>query len=128
MMIANIMNLHPLPPPSTHPKRWSKPPTLLLGLNWTPPHSKLDYYISPAQEMTLKDIQSLIGLLNLSCSVVVPGRAFLRRLIDLTHGIRLPHHLIKLSRAEAFRRELLQFPTKSLCSKRRIYLYRLGSE
>jgi hypothetical protein len=25
------------------------------------------------------------------------GRAFLRRLIDLTHGVRLSHHLIKLN-------------------------------
>jgi hypothetical protein len=27
----------------------------------------------------------------------MPGRAFLRRLIDLTHGIRLSHHLIRLN-------------------------------
>ena len=50
------------------------------------------------KKITLKEIQSLIGLLNFACSVVVPGRAFLRRLIDLTHGIRLPHHLIRLNR------------------------------
>ena len=29
-------------------------------------------------------IQSLTGLLNFACAVVIPGRAFLRRLIDLT--------------------------------------------
>lgn len=33
---------------------------------------------------TLKDMQSLIGFLNFACSVVQPGRAFLRRLINLT--------------------------------------------
>jgi hypothetical protein len=43
-------------------------------------------------------LQSLIGLLNFACSVIIPGRAFLRRLIDLTHGIRLSHHFIKLNR------------------------------
>ncbi|KAI8515695.1 hypothetical protein Bbelb_065080 [Branchiostoma belcheri] len=33
---------------------------------------------------SLKEIQSLVGLLNHVCQVVSPGRAFLRRLIDLT--------------------------------------------
>lgn len=46
---------------------------------------------------TLKDLQSLIGLLNFSCSVVVPGRAFLRRLIDLTCGLSEPNSKIQLS-------------------------------
>ena len=41
-------------------------------------------------------MQSLIGLLNFACSVV-PGRAFLRRLIDLTKGIRCASHFIRLS-------------------------------
>lgn len=50
-------------------------------------------------KVTLKQMQSLIGLLNFTCSVVLPGRPFLRRLIDLTIGIRKPHHLIRLTRA-----------------------------
>ena len=50
------------------------------------------------KKITLREIQSLIGLLNFACSVIIPGRAFLRRLIDLTHGIRLSHHLIRLNR------------------------------
>ena len=44
----------------------------------------------------LKELQSLIGLLNFTCQVIVPGRAFLRRLIDLTKGVRQPHHHIRL--------------------------------
>lgn len=48
------------------------------------------------ESTTLKDLQSLIGLLNLSCSVVVPGRAFLRRLIDLTCGLSEPNSKIQL--------------------------------
>ena len=50
------------------------------------------------RKVTLREIQSLTGLLNFACSVVVPGRAFLRRLIDLTIGIRHPHFLIRLTR------------------------------
>ena len=49
------------------------------------------------RKVTLQEIQSLTGLLNFACTVVVPGRAFLRRLIDLTIGVRKPHFLIRLS-------------------------------
>lgn len=41
---------------------------------------------------TLRELQSLIGLLNFACAVVPPGRTFLRRIIDLTRGIQKPHH------------------------------------
>ena len=50
------------------------------------------------KKVTLKEVQSLSGLLNFACSVIKPGRAFLRRLIDLTVGIRSPHHLIRLNK------------------------------
>ena len=40
----------------------------------------------------------MTGLLNFACTVVVPGRTFLRRLIDLTIGIHSPHFLIRLTR------------------------------
>ena len=43
------------------------------------------------RKVTLQEIQSLTGLLNFACTVVVPGRAFLRRLIDLTIGVQKPH-------------------------------------
>ena len=49
------------------------------------------------KKVTLKELQSLIGLLNFACSVVKPGRAFLRRLIDLTIGVRSAHFSIRLS-------------------------------
>ena len=51
------------------------------------------------KKVTLKDLQSLIGLLNFACFVIVPGRAFLRRLIDLTQGIQNPQHFIRLRQA-----------------------------
>ena len=49
------------------------------------------------RSVTLREPQSLIGLLNFWCSVVTPGRAFLRGLIDLTAGVTLPHHYIRLN-------------------------------
>lgn len=51
------------------------------------------------KKVTLRELQSLVGLLNFACSVVVPGRAFLRRLIDLTKGITSPHHFIRLNKS-----------------------------
>ena len=50
------------------------------------------------KKVTLKEVQPLNGLLNFACSVIRPGRAFLRRLIDLTVGVRLPNHYIRLNR------------------------------
>ena len=50
------------------------------------------------RKITLREIQSLTGLLNFACTVVVPGRAFLQRLIDLTIGIHGPQFLIRLTR------------------------------
>ena len=48
---------------------------------------------------TLKNLQSLIRLLKFACKVVVPGRAFLHRLINLTIGVTKPHHHISLNHA-----------------------------
>ena len=49
------------------------------------------------KKVTLRELQSLIGLLNFACSIIRPGRAFLRRLIDHTCGIRCPTHKIRLN-------------------------------
>ena len=57
------------------------------------PHEKLDKCrdllstFLRRRRVTLQEIQSLTGLLNFACTVVVPGLAFLRRLIDLTIGV-----------------------------------------
>ena len=48
-------------------------------------------------KVSLKELQSLIGVLSFACYVIIPGRAFLRRLIDLTRGIQRPHHKIRLT-------------------------------
>ena len=39
------------------------------------------------RKVTLRELQSLLDVLNFTCSVIVPGRAFLRRTIDLTRGL-----------------------------------------
>ena len=47
---------------------------------------------------TLKELQSLIGLLNFTCAVVLPGRPFLRRLINITCGLKSPWHHANLNK------------------------------
>ena len=49
------------------------------------------------KKVTLRELQSLIGTLNFACKVIVPGRPFLRRLIDLTIGISRPNFHIRLN-------------------------------
>ena len=61
------------------------------------------------QKVTLRDLQSLIGVLNLACTVIVPGRAFLRRLIDMTMGVQKPYHHIRLTRQAKYDLKLQQF-------------------
>ena len=51
------------------------------------------------KKVTLLELQSLIGLLNFACAVVSPGRAFLRRIIDLTKGIQKPYHKRRLTKS-----------------------------
>ncbi|XP_021367155.1 uncharacterized protein LOC110459297 [Mizuhopecten yessoensis] len=53
---------------------------------------------SRRRKVTLRELQSLIGLLNFACKVISPGRTFLRRLINLTCGLQKPHHHVRLSR------------------------------
>ena len=49
------------------------------------------------RSVRLRDLQSTLGLLNFACSVVVPGRAFLRRLHDLTIGVKEPYHFVRIT-------------------------------
>ena len=63
---------------------------------------KINKYLRHVQEIknkkkvTLHELQSIIGSLNHCCYIIPAGRAFLRRLIDLTIGITDPHHHIRL--------------------------------
>ena len=49
------------------------------------------------KKITLREPQSLIGLLNFTCSVIVPSQTFLRRLINLTVGVKRPRYFIRLN-------------------------------
>ena len=46
----------------------------------------------------LVDLQSLIGTLQFACKVVVPGRTFLQRIINLTRGVLNRFHHIRLNK------------------------------
>ncbi|XP_053388526.1 uncharacterized protein LOC128551651 [Mercenaria mercenaria] len=48
------------------------------------------------QTCQLRTLLSLIGFLNFACSVIRPGRAFLRRLINLSIGVKKLHYKVKL--------------------------------
>ena len=48
-------------------------------------------------KVRVKEIQSIIGRLNFACKVVAPGRAFLRRLIDMIIGLTHNYYWVRLS-------------------------------
>lgn len=62
------------------------------------PHVKIIEIISKIvavkceKKVTLKVMQQLIGVLNFATRVIVPGRPFLRRLINATRGLSKPFH------------------------------------
>ena len=57
---------------------------------------KLDNALSK-RKLKLRQLQSLLGSLNFICKAVHPGRAFLRRLFDLTSGVQKPHYRVRIS-------------------------------
>ncbi len=52
------------------------------------------------KRISVQQLESLTGLLNFACSVVAPGRPFMRRLYQLTWGMkrRIPHFKLKLTK------------------------------
>ena len=52
---------------------------------------------SRRRKVTLRELQSPLGLLNYAAGCIVPGRTFLRRLYDLTIGVAWPHYKIRLT-------------------------------
>ena len=52
---------------------------------------------SRRRKVTLRELQSLLGLLNYATGCIVPGRTFISRLYDLTIGIACPHYKIRLT-------------------------------
>ena len=60
--------------------------------------SKLLDSFSARRVARLVDLQSLIGTLQFACKVVVPGRTFLQRMINLTRGVPSRFHHIRLNK------------------------------
>lgn len=56
------------------------------------------HQFSTKRKVTLRQLQSLLGLLNFACKAIKPGRPFLRRLIDLTKGVTNPNFSIRLNK------------------------------
>ena len=52
---------------------------------------------SEVRKVKRKDMQSIIGCLQFATSVCVPERAFIRRLIDQTIGIKVPYHYVTVN-------------------------------
>ena len=52
---------------------------------------------SKRKKVILRELQSLLGLLNFATGCVVPGRAFLCRLYDLTINVSNPNIFSKLN-------------------------------
>ena len=50
------------------------------------------------RSVRLAELQSLIGTLQFTCKVVVPGRTFLQRAINLTRGVPSRFHHIRLNK------------------------------
>jgi hypothetical protein len=67
------------------------------------PSDKLEKYrktldsLLNIRKTTLQNMQSAIGCLQFATSVVIPGRAFVRRLINTTLGIKKPFHYVTIN-------------------------------
>lgn len=48
-------------------------------------------------KVTLQEMQSLIGSLSFACRAVKPGRAFIRRLINSTLGLKKKYHKVRVN-------------------------------
>ncbi len=52
---------------------------------------------STKSSCTKRELLSIIGYLQHACCVIKPGRPFLRRMIDLSKGVRALHHRVRLN-------------------------------
>lgn len=51
------------------------------------------------RKVTLRELQELLGFLNFTCLVIVPGRTFLRRLYSATRGLTRSYHHVRVTAA-----------------------------
>ncbi len=74
-----------------------------VSLTMSLPQEKLEHLCTMIQDReskkscTKRELLSLIGYLQHACRVIKPGRSFLRRMIDLSAGVRALHHRVRLN-------------------------------
>ena len=59
--------------------------------------AELDFW-QARHKITLRELKSLIGKLQFATAVILPGKAFLRRLHDLTIGVKKPMYFIRITK------------------------------
>eukprot|EP00794_Sanderia_malayensis_P000850 gene850-biopygen113 len=100
--------------------------TVLLELRMPPTkitvlRKKLQQWLSGSPG-TKRQLLSLIGYLQHCCHAIVPGRPFLRRLIDCAHGVKDLRHSVKLS-SEALADLLWWQRLLTACNGKSLFLY-----
>jgi len=63
--------------------------------------------IMQKSKSTLHEVQSLIGSLQFACRAIVPGRPFIRRLINAIRGLTRPRHYLRINKS--IRNDLLMW-------------------
>ena len=67
------------------------------------PQDKIEKFMSlinkflSSSNVTLKELQSLNGMLNFACGIIAPARAFSRRMYNLSKGVTKSFHKIKMT-------------------------------
>ena len=74
-------------------------PLKSLKINWDKSRTEIRHLLAQ-KKCSLRELQSILGLLQFACRVIVPGRVFLQNLYALTVGCSKPYHKIRLSRKE----------------------------
>ena len=54
----------------------------------------------------MREVQSLAGSLNFACSVVAPGRPFIRRIYQTTWGLRAPQPDLQVAVSEGMKQDI----------------------
>ena len=86
------------------------------------PPDKLDQYrtrvhtLLETELISLDDLRSILGCLNWTLAIIIPGRAFLRRLYDATKTLTCPSTMITITHEmKADLRIWVQFLEGHLC-------------
>ena len=76
---------------------------------------------SKSRKVKLCEMKSIFGCLQFATSVIVPGQAFIRRLIDWTIGVSVPFHYVTLN--EEAKKDLDMWKKNSAVSQWQNHFY-----